>query len=191
MKFFGYDQNNGILVLNDPSILLVNELGALLAPERNKTTKDKAGKNKDRAFREFKYIYLFIDWESPYFQFSEKERHDESLLDAKLTQEEFDDPIFREACKKYDKIQNSSKIAKLLKASYNMIDKITEYLDNVDLDERDPVSGKPIFKTKDVIMEIASASKLIDSINTLEIEFKKETEASGGLRGDKIPGMFD
>jgi hypothetical protein len=143
MKFFIYDNANGEVVLNDEAILLIREFDALLEDKRNKVKKGKI-KEKIRAFKELKYIYLFFDWESPYFQFSEKDKHNESLLDSGLTQEEFDDPIFREACRKYRDVQNSSRIGKLLKASYNTIDKITHYLDELDLGERDALTGKPI-----------------------------------------------
>lgn len=61
MKFFQYDNVSGELSINDPSILLVREIDALMNPERNKTKSDKTGKLKTRAFREFKFIYLFFD----------------------------------------------------------------------------------------------------------------------------------
>jgi hypothetical protein len=88
-------------------------------------------------------------------------------------------------------LQNSSKIGKLLKASYLTIDKITNYLETLDLSERDPATGKPIFKTKDIIAEISSASKLYDAVKALEISFKKEVEPENALRGDVNPGLFD
>jgi len=88
-------------------------------------------------------------------------------------------------------MQNSSKIGNLLKASYNTIDKITHYLNTIDLNERDEATGKPIYKTKDVITEMASASKLIDAIKVLENSFRKEIEPEGALRGDTEAGLFD
>ena len=121
----------------------------------------------------------------------EQDKLTEALLDAGLTKAEQEDKDFKEACRKYDELQNSSKIGNLLKASYNTIDKITHYLNTLNLDERDPVSGKPIFKTKDVIAEMSSASKLIDSIKTLEVAFKKEVEGDVALRGNVEAGEFD
>lgn len=191
MKFFLYDNVNGEVILNEESILLTTEFRALLDLDRNKTKTDKTGKKKELAFKEITYIYLFFDWESPYFQFIEQDRHKECLNDSGLTPAQFDDPIFREACRKYDEIQNASKVGKLLKASYSTIDKITHYLETLDLNERDDVTGKPIFKTKDVIAEISSASKLIDAIQTLEVSFKKNLADPGKLRGDVEQGMFD
>ena len=61
MDFFVYDKENGNVGINDESILLVKELSDLFELNRNKTKEDKTGKNKTRAFRELKYIYLFFD----------------------------------------------------------------------------------------------------------------------------------
>ena len=69
--------------------------------------------------RELTYIYLAIDWSSPYRDYSEQERHEEALSDAALSQEEFDDPIFRAACRKYQALQDSNKSIKLLSAAKN------------------------------------------------------------------------
>ncbi|MDA3856313.1 MAG: hypothetical protein PF569_08700 [Candidatus Woesearchaeota archaeon] len=59
------------------------------------------------------------------------------------------------------------------------------------MEERDEATGKPIFKTKDVIAEISSAGKLYDSVKTLEISFKKDLETDNPLRGDISAGLFD
>lgn len=61
MKFFQYDNVNGCVVLNVPEILLVKEFAALMAEERNKSKHDKTGKLKERAFKEFSYLFLFFD----------------------------------------------------------------------------------------------------------------------------------
>lgn len=189
MKFFRYINNE--IVLNQEEILLVKEFSDLMELKRNKCKNDLTGKNRLRAWKEFKFMYLFFDWESPYFQFIEKEKYEESQADSELTDLEMEDVTFKKACKKYDELQNSSKIAKLLKASYNTIDKITHYLNNIDLNERDEITGKPIWKTKDVIAEISSVSKLNDAIKTLEVQFKRELEPDAILRGDASPGLFD
>lgn len=191
MKFFRYDKVNEEIVLNDEGILLVSEFSALMDIDRNKCKEDKTGKKRIRAYKEFTFLYLFFDWESPYFQYSETDKYNESKNDSLLNENEMEDMVFKTACKKYDEIQSSSRVGNLLKSSYNTIDKITHYLDTLDLNERDPMTGKPVFKTKDVIAEIASASKLIEAIKTLEIQFKKEAELDTTLRGDKTRGMFD
>jgi hypothetical protein len=57
--------------------------------------------DKERVTRELSYIYLAIDWKGPYSQYSEHERHDEAISDSGLSESEFNDPLFREACRKY------------------------------------------------------------------------------------------
>lgn len=191
MKFFVYDNVNGNVSLDDESILIIKEFENLLESSRNITKSDKSGKLRTRAFREFKYIYLFFDWTSPYFQFTEQDRHNEALKDSSLTQEEFDDSTFRIACQKYDMMQNASLDLKLLKSAMSAVEKQIFYLDNVDLQERDPLTGKPIFKSKDLIAEIKGCRDLISTLRELEIQVKRGLESESTLRGNTEAGMFD
>ena len=191
MKFFLYDNVNGDVTINDEAILTVREFAALMDIERNKTKNDKTGKKKERAFKEFKYMYLFIDGQSPYFQFPEQDRHLESLLDSGLTPEEYEDSLFKEACRKYDKLQNSSLEVRLLKAAMAAVENQINYLENVDLSERDPATGKPIFKSKDLIAEIKGCKDIIVSLRDLELQVKKGENSETKLRGDVEQGLFD
>lgn len=80
MKFFTYDRDNESLVLNVPEILLTKEFAKLLELGRNKTKNDKTGKNKERAYKEFTYMYLALDWESQYFNIPEQDRHEPAQM---------------------------------------------------------------------------------------------------------------
>lgn len=191
MKFFVYDNVNGNVAIEDVSILLTKEFEVLLDDNRNKSSADKTGKKRLRAFREFKFIYLFFDWESPYFQYSEQDKHAEAMKDSGLSDEEFDDPKFRMACQKYDEIQNSSLDIKLLKAAMNAVDNQIFYLSNVDLQERDPITGKPIFKSKDLIAEIKGCKDLISTLRELQVQVKKGLEIESNVRGNTEIGLFD
>lgn len=178
-------------MLNDESILLIKEFKALLNDDRNKTKADKTGKNRERAFKEFKFIYLFFDWESPYFLYSEQERNNEALLDSELTEEEFNDPTFRDACRKYDELQNSSQEIRLLKSARTSVENVIFYLEHVNLDERDPLTGKPIFKTKDLIAEIKGCKDIISGLRELEKQVKKGVDDESALRGGVEAGFYD
>jgi hypothetical protein len=114
MNVFIYDNGNNRLEINEPEILLIKEFKAL--SDRDKT------KSKERLWKELTYIYLAIDWKSLYNQYSEQERHLEALSDSGITEEEFNDPIFREACRKYKSLQDSNKSIKMLKAAMNAVD---------------------------------------------------------------------
>ena len=71
------------------------------------------------------------------------------MSDSGLTEAEFNDPIFREACRKYKALQDSNKSIKMLRAAMTAADQFIDYFtDIVDLNERD-VNGKPII-TRDI-----------------------------------------
>ena len=188
-KIFLYDSVNNRVELNVPEILLIREFEALMDNKRNITPKDKKGEHGERAFREFKYIWLALDWLSPYSDYSEQERHQEALKDAGLTEEEFNDPLFRAACRKYREIQESARDIKLVRAAQNKVDELIDYFnEGSDLQERDPITGKPIFKAKDVIGEMSSISKVLDELDALEARIKKKQKAATGLRAGAVEG---
>lgn len=191
MKFFKYDNDNGYVALNDEAILLIKEFATLMELSRNKSKTDKTGKNRDRAFKEFAYIYLFLDWESPYFQLPEQERHEAALLDSGLTDEEFNDSEFRAACIKYESLQNSNISIRMLKGAMTSVESVIYYLEHVDVNERNPLDGKPIIKTKDLIAEIKGCKDLIIGLKELELQVKKELEQETGLRGNVEAGYYD
>ena len=191
---FQYDNVNGRIELNTPEILLVREFKALMDNARNICKEDKTGSKCLRAFSEFTYIYLALDWKSPYSDFYEQERHQEALQDSKLTEEEFNDPTFRAACRKYKQLQEENRSIKLLKAAQNTVDKFIDYFNNVDPEERDQATGKPIFKVKDIMSEISNLSKVHEELKVLEGLVKKELTETTSLRGnvseDFDPGDF-
>jgi hypothetical protein len=61
-KMFVYNNQTGEVELNEPEVLLIKEFAALWEVERNKCKEDPTGIERKRAFREFKYIWLMIDW---------------------------------------------------------------------------------------------------------------------------------
>jgi predicted DNA-binding transcriptional regulator YafY len=108
-----------------------------------------------------------------------------------LTEQEWNDPTFRAACRKYKELQNSSRSLKLIKSAQSVVDKFTDYFDSIDLTERDEITGKPIWKTKDIMAEMQSVSKVIEELKTLEFMYKKEQEAQSDTRGDIKEGFMD
>ena len=191
MKFFLFNNATNEIVVNEPEVMLVKEFADLWDPARNKTKKDPKGEKRTRAFRELAYIWLMCDWASPYADYSEQERHEECLKDAGLTEKEWADPTFREAVRKYRDLQNSSRSLKLIKSTQQVVDKIIDYFDTIDLQERDPVTSKPVYKVKDVMAEMNTIPQLVEDLKQLEILYKKEQEQENGLMGNVEIGAFD
>lgn len=188
LHIFQYDNERGKVELEKGNILLIKEFSALMNNERNICEEDKTGEKHLRAFREFTYIWLAIDWESFYKDYSNQDRHNESLKDANLTEEEWNDPTFRAACRKYREIQDSNRSIRVLQASQHTVDQFIDYFMNIDPQERDEQTGKPIYKVKDIQAEIQNLPKVLDELKSVEQQVKKEMEEQSQLRGGAIEG---
>lgn len=189
-NFFMYNANTGNVELNTPEILLVKEFEVLLDNERNKCKEDPEGKYKLRAFREFKYIQLAINWQSPYADYAEQERHREAIKDANLTESEWNNPEFRAACRKYRDLQESNRSIKMLQAAQNTVDKFVDYFNNIDPEERDEQTGKPIYKVKDIMAELSSLHKVHEELEILTNAVKKEMSETTAIRAGAVDGFL-
>ena len=189
LHIFQYNNANGKVVLDGGEILLIREFAALMDDKRNICKQDPKGTEHLRAFREFTYIWLALDWKSFYKDYTEQERHIEALKDSSLTEEEFNDPIFRAACRKYRDLQESMRSIKILHSSQRMVDKFIDYFDTLDPTERDENTGKPMWKVKDIQTEISNIPKVLDELKTVEEMVKKDMQEQSKLRGGAIEGF--
>ena len=177
MNVFNYDSLNKQLEINEPEIFLVREFKALI------------DRDKERAFKELTYIFLALDYKSIYSQYTEYERHEEALSDSGITEEMFNDPLFREACRKYRSLQDSNKSIKLLNAARNAADQFVDYFETIiDLNERDQ-NGKPVFSAEKVMKEMAQLSKVHEQLVALEAQVKQELEVQAGTRANVDEGF--
>ena len=177
MNVFNYDSLNKQLEINEPEIFLVREFKALLE------------RDKERAFKELTYIFLALDYKSIYSQYTEYERHEEALNDSGITEKMFNDPLFREACRKYRSLQDSNKSIKLLNAARNAADQFVDYFETIiDLNERDQ-NGKPVFSAEKVMKEMAQLSKVHEQLVALEAQVKQELEVQAGTRANVDEGF--
>ena len=190
-KFFDYNKETRQVEILDNRILLVNEFKALTDLKRNITKEDKTGKHLTLFYKEIVYIYMYLDWESPYFKYPEEDKQKQSLIDSGLTEKNLEDPIFKAACNKYNELYNNMLELRLLKSSMTAVENIIYYLETVDVNQTDELTGKPIYKTKDVIAEIKSAKDVIASIREMEDAVKKGLAEESAVRGDTELGFFD
>lgn len=189
---FLYDNATGSLKLNTHEILLVKEFEVLWDIDRNKCSEDPTGKKRLRVWREFKYIWLFVDWKSPYQQYLEMEKHKAAMEDSGLSDKEWNDPLFRAAVRKYIEIKDSSRILSLIKTAFRTLEKMRVSLDNINLEERDPVNNKPIWKAKDILDSIGSIGTMADKLKELELNYKKDLLSNQKkARGDHEEGFDD
>ena len=188
IELFKFDSDG--IKLSKPEILLISEFKTLIEPKRNVSKSDPKGTSMNRAFAEFTYIYLCYDWKSPYSEWSFEDRREAALLDSGVDESWLSDELFKLACEKYKKLQDS-RVMRLLNSAYKACDELESFYNSVDLQERDPQNGKPIFSHKDLVSSVASLGKVVDGLDSLIYQVKKEQQKNVSVRGDVEPGMFD
>ena len=191
VDFFLYDNSTGAITLNEYEILLVKEFATLYDTSRNKCKKDPTGINRLRAWREFKYIFIMLDFKSPYLEYIEQERHEQAMKDSELTDKEWEDPDFRAACRKYMEIKDSSRILSLIKTAFRTLEKMRVFLDNIEFTDMDG-NGKYLNDPKKVLESIGQIKKMNDYLRELENDYKKDQESTNTrYRGDVEIGLDD
>lgn len=189
MNIWDYNQKTGRAQLVTADLVLINEFKKLLEPSRNKCKEDPTGIEHLRADREFTYIYLAIDWKSPYAGYSNLEKHEAALKDAEITEDEWENPEFRAACRKYVALQDSNRYVRLLQAAQEVTDKIIDYFHNVDLQEQDE-QGKYLVKVKDVQASMKEAANQIETLKQIESLVKKELTEQSTIRAGATEGFI-
>ena len=192
MQFFIFNNSTNSLEIDEYSILLVKEFKDLWDQGRNKCKEDKTGKLRLRAFKELTYIYLVLDFKSPYFQYKEKEKHEAAIADSGMTEDMLKDETFLAAFRKYKEIQDSDPILSLIKTSLNTLFKLQIFLDNIDFEEDVDDEGRLLYKPKDIFDSITGIDRMRDQLMALEKKHKDNLASGGtGARGNVELGFLD
>lgn len=177
MKLFKYE--NFKLSINQPELLLIREFKDLIDSDKSK--------EKVKAFKYFTYIYLILDWNSPYVDYTEQNKKDKALFDAGLKEKDLDDVLFTEAYTKYDEIVNSNRILRYAKSQWKMLDKLEEYVDTVDLTEiveSGPQKGKLVHSIAEARKTVKEMPELIEKAKEVRKQVQEELKESTGARGN-------
>jgi hypothetical protein len=111
------------------------------------------------------------------------------LKDAHITEEEWNDPLFRAACRKYRALQESNRYVRLLQSAELVTDKIIDYFNNINLEERDEDTGKYINKVSDIQKAMENAAKQIETLKMIESLVKKEITEQSQIRAGATEGF--
>lgn len=165
----------------NPTILWVPEFRTLW--DRDKS------KHKEQAVNEISYIVFLYDFRSPYMAYAATERESKIKRDYFGTDEWVPDDEVIAAISKYKELQ-SSPILRLLQAAMDSCDKMTDYLNSVDLTKRDS-GGRQVYTVKEVRDTMKDIGDIVSSLESLKDKVEKEQTERGSIRGGTGVGMFE
>lgn len=175
-----FDIVGGNVIMN-PTILWIPEFKALW--DRDKT------KHKGNAVKEISYIVFLYSFKSPYLAYSEKDRKVKILQDYFGGKEWEPDELVKQAIKRYVDLQETA-TTRLLNASLRLCDKVTEYFDSIDFNEKDKL-GKPIHTLNDVVKNMKDVGPVVKSLETLKDQVLREQMDKTIIRGGTDIGLFE
>ncbi len=176
--------------LNKPWLALIPEFKKLITRDKGKAgTGDYDGRKKLKATAEFTYIYLMLDWRSPFRHYTQTEMHMEALRITGLTEAETMDADLRAAYTKYKELlYNASRSLKTLDSMKASLDKLDEYFETLDFRKEDK-KGEPKYSVSEYLNNIAKAEKAYESIMRFEKMVITELENTGSIQGEHKLGI--
>lgn len=145
--------------------------------------------NKSLAIKELSYVYYMSDDRSDYmYELDEDLRH-EGIVKA-LDLEQWSRPTYIDDAMEYYVEMSETTSTKLLRSTRAVIQKVSEFLDVIDPNERDPRTHKPVFNLAQIVSSIEKMPKLVKALSEVESEVIKEKEAKAQA-GSRTAGVND
>lgn len=171
--------------LKDRNVIVSPE--ALLIPEFQAIWKRDKTKDKLKAMRELSYVYFVCDYKSPYRSSLTLNRLESMVAKDFMKDEAYaPDPKISAAVDKYKELQKTPSMM-LLDASLKTVHNLIDYLQNVDLQERDK-NDRPIYKPSDVTSSLKNIGGIVESLSKVRESVEKEMSEQATLRGHRKKG---
>tara|TARA_R110000868_G_scaffold380468_2_gene646488 strand:+ start:207 stop:725 length:519 start_codon:yes stop_codon:yes gene_type:complete len=171
MKLLTIDSNGKLEII--PELLGISPFSEIWSLDKTKT--------KEEAYKNCKYIWFFADYDSPYFQYSEEDRHKYIITDVIKDAKYKPSKEVEKGIVKYTQL-NTTPAMKLLESAYGAIFKMDDYFKNVDFAEDD---------IDKVTRSIIAMPKMIAAINEAKELCKKEQSSGIKVRGGASTGLYE
>lgn len=149
--------------------------------------------NKIRAKEEFAYIEFMTSFlkTNPYKGYSPEVRR-QKIFEEVITNEDFyEDTLIKAGMKKMEEFQKeASPTYTLYSSALNAKYKLEDFLNTFDINERNPKTGMPIMKVKEITSALLDVDKVTTSLNSLKKKVEEELYESIKTRGQKEISPF-
>lgn len=167
-----------ILDFNDGKVIISPEILSI-SPFKELWDKDKS-KDKELATKQLKYIWFYSDYNSPYFKYSEEERHTLILKDV-LNDNKFNTKEIKKELEKYRELTISPAVD-AVDAAFSFIRNLQNYLKRIDLTQVDAKKVSDIF---------INMPKIINSLQEAKKAAEIDSTAKIKVRGNASVGLFE
>ena len=206
MKLFRLEDYE--IKINKEEALLIPEFKALFELKYNKEKGDIDGRKRIRAFKELTYIYFMQDYKSEHANFSNEERHTQSLIDSDLPENYKISKELQAALDKYDLLQQTLSLKALSSVRNTLItsmgmgetlellmqDKLKDIKEQLEEESTFIDNVKDMSELLSLIEKsgkiASSLPKVISTLEALEDKVKNENQTSTKVRGDQEDGWM-
>lgn len=178
-------QIQGKAVFPNPETLLISPFKEIW--ERD------TSENKEHAIQEFAYIEFMTSMlkSNPYREYPE-DRKDKIIREGISTESDWNpDELVVDAITYLRKHQKDASISYTYwMSNKKAAEKMIDFFNNFDMDERNVKTMNPIYKPRDITSAIADAEKMLTTLNTLKKKVDEELFESNRNKGDKVISPF-
>jgi len=135
----------------------------------NDTSKDKRN-----ALKELSYVYYMCDDRSDYIYELDDEMRSDNVIQVLNMDPNWIIPKYIGEAMDYYRKQSETTSTKLLRSTRNVVQKISKFLDDIDPNERDKRTNKPVFNIAQIVASVEKMPKLLKALNEVEKEVIKE-----------------
>lgn len=165
----------------------------LISPFKEIWVRDSS-KDKSVAISEFTFIELFTSKKksNPYSGYNDSEREEKLKQLLKFKSDWKPDKLIKEAINKLIEFHiEASPSYQYYIDNLEAAEKTRRFLKDIDLAEKNPKTGNPLYKPKDVTSAIADSERVIQTLHTLKERVEQELFESVKVRGGKTVNYFE
>jgi hypothetical protein len=159
----------------------------MLKPFKEIWLNDKS-KDKEKAVQELSYVFYMSDDRSDYMYVLDLEERHEFVLRDLMMDPNWIKPLYIDEAMEFYVEASTTTSTQMLKSTRGVIEKISKFLDDIDVNERDK-NNKPMFDIGKIVASVEKIPKLVKALNEIEQEIVKEKELKS--QGSKNGGVFD
>lgn len=187
MTLFELDETDYTVKLNKVWIRLIPEFDFIMKKDTG-GVKDYEGRKKLWARKRFAFIFFYLDFKSPIYNWDDDKRETESLKYSGLTAKEIKEDYMEAAINAYLVLQEgASRSLKTLRSVNKGLAALDSYFEEINFKKVDKM-GKVLYTASDYVKNISMLNKAYDELNRFEKRVMAELTDKGGIRGQATKG---